>query len=146
MHKDRFKDSDMLDTNRAFWRVVSEIALTLVYWSLALLAYGAKESAITHGQGSLKFSDIGVAVLFSVGFMILSGYVVSVVILYAFYSHRKSWTTRTVLHAGLFIVHFGIFGVLVGSSSLSTTDLPLAILGVVGVIAAGATVGLVLER
>lgn len=136
----------MLDTKRAFWRVVSEFALMLIYWSLALLAYGAKETAITHGQGNLKFSDIGVALLFSVGFLVLSGYVVSVVILYAFYSHRKSWTTRTVLHAGLFIVHFGIFGVLVGSSNLSIADLPLAVLGLVGVIAAGVTVGLVLER
>jgi hypothetical protein len=136
----------MLVAKHAFWRVVFEIALMLVYWSLALLAYGARETVITHGQGILTFSDVRVALLFSVGFMVLSGYVVSVVILYVFYSRRKSWTIRTGLHAGLFIVHFGIFGILVGSSQPSITDLPLAIIGLIGVIAAGATVGLVLER
>jgi hypothetical protein len=145
MYENRFKDSDVLNKGRAALGVVSELALMLIYWALALLVYGAKETAFTLGQADLTFSDIRIALLFSAGFMVLSGYVFSVVFLYAFYSYRKSWTTRAVLNAGLFLVHFAIFGVLVGSSHLNVTDLPLAILGVVGVLAAVATTGLVVR-
>ena len=62
----------MLETKRAFCRVVAEIALMLVYWSVALLAYGAKETTSNYGQGNFNFSDIGVALLFSVGFLVLA--------------------------------------------------------------------------
>lgn len=133
----------MLNRHRAIWSAVLELALMLLYGSIVLLGYGAWGAATTHGKLSMTLFDLRVVLLMSTSFMILSGYVVTVILLYVFYNYRQSWTTRAALNAGLFLVHVAIFAFLVGSSHLGPVDLPLIPLGVASVFAAEATVGLI---
>jgi len=71
--------------------------------------------------------------------MALSGYAVTVPLLYAFYGHQRSWIVRALMNAGLFLLHVSVFALLVGSSTPGGTDLPWILLGVAGVLAAEAT-------
>lgn len=140
MHQDRIKDSDMLSKYRSIGLAISELALMLIYGAVALVGYGALTSETTHGQERiLALSDIRVALLMSGSFMVLSGYVVSVVLFHVLYTYRQSWTRRAVVNGCLFLVHVAIFAFLVGSSPFSLPDLPLVLFGVAGVVVAEAT-------
>lgn len=146
MHENGVEDSDVLNRYRTTWSAVLELALMLLYGAIALLGYGAWGVASTHGQLSVTLFDIRVALLMSASFMILSGYALTVILLYALYNYRQSWTTRAALNAGLFLVHVAIFAFLVGSSNLGPADLPLILLGVASVVAAEATVDLIRSK
>lgn len=132
----------MLKPHRGIAYAISEVALMIIYGAVALLGYGASQAAIPH----VALSDIRVALLMSLGFMVLSGYVLTLPLLYAFYNYRQSWAVRAILNVSLFLVHVAIFLFLVGSSHVGLIDLPLVLLGVVSVVVTEATAGLLWGR
>ena len=146
MYKNRVEDSNVLNTHRAIAYAISEVALMIVFGALALLGYGASEAVSTPGQDIVALSEVRVALLMSMGFMVLSGYVVTLPLLYAFYNYRQPWIKRATLNAGLFLAHVAIFLYLVGSSPVGLIDLPLVLLGLVSVVLAEATASLFWAR
>lgn len=136
----------MLSRGRATLMGISQLVLTIAYWTLGLLGY-ASWTIFRLGQGGeLTLADVQVALLFSSGFAVLSGYVVTVPLLYALFDHRRSWTLRALLNAGLFALSVGVFMLLVGDSPPGGSELSWALLGVAGVLAAEGTTRLLWGR
>ncbi len=71
--------------------------------------------------------------------MALSGYAVTVPLLYAFNGHRRPWPARGIINVSLFLLSVGIFMLLLGDSPPGGTELRLVLIGVAGVLAAEGT-------
>ena len=142
MHKNRIKDSHMLGVRKRAVLAFSELALMIFFGSLALLGYGL----LTSGAGrsyasSLLPSDVKSAFLFSLSFMILSGFFISVIVVINLQRFQLSWSKRAIVNSALLIVHVVIFITLFGND-YSISDTPLVVLGIIVVILSELAVGL----
>lgn len=130
----------MLSRIRAGLMGISQLALTLAYWTPVVTAYAAWETMNATGlRPELTFSDLRTAFLLGASFMALSGYAVTVPLLYAFYGHRRSWPVRALMNVGLFLLCVGAFLMLFGDSPPGSVELPWILLGTMGVLGAEAT-------
>lgn len=111
----------------------------LVYWTAGLLAFSSWVLAQRGETGALSFYDVQIAATYSLGFMALSGYFLSSLLLFARLDPAGSWARQAMLCAGLFLLHVGVFTLLVGSSPPGGREAPWILVGLVGVLAADAT-------
>lgn len=137
----------MLMRSRAALMGIITLALTLVFWTILGTAYGVWERTDTTGlRPELSLSDLRIFLLLGASFMALSGYLITVPLLYAFYDHRRSWIARALTNAGLFLVHVAVLALLIGSSVPGGTDATRILLGVTGVFAGEASTRLLCRK
>lgn len=111
--------------------------------SLLLASEIIAEGAVPRSRDLLY--DVQVSILLSFSFIVVSGFIISVPVMYYTYGHRKNWHLRAVANSILFVIHFSIFYYLVGSSFLFK-DILILILGVCSVAAADAILDLLFGR
>lgn len=132
----------MLSASKRAALAFSELTLMIVFGGLALLGYDLLTSGAERGYGSdVLPSDLKTAFLFSLSFMVLSGFFISVIVVSSLRRLGLSWKKRSIIDSMLFIVHVIIF-ISVFGNDYSISDIPLIALGVLVVVLSEVTVGL----
>jgi len=122
---------------------LSDALVMIVYGAVALFGLGC----LSAGEAfTVTFYDVRIALLFSTGFMVLSGYVISLVASICIYSHRLPWVRRASLSLGLFFAHMVFFLFLMGEPPFSVFDLISVMFGAATVVLAEATNSLLWGR
>lgn len=130
----------MLSRLRAVFTGLCTLALTLVYWTVLGTIYGIWERSESTGQTpSLAMSDLRGFFILGAYFMALSGYLITVTLLFAFYGDGRSSAIRALMNAALFLLHIEIFAMFFGSSPPGGADLYLIGVGLASVLAAEAS-------
>lgn len=135
----------MLNRFQAAAFVASEIALMTIFGAAVLLGFGVL-NAMANGThfGGVTLSDLRISLLLAASFMLLSGYVVSVALLFVFLGRRQSWVVRAAINSLAFLAHFMVFKLFFAELPLSVSwnDLLPVALGLTSVVAADGTVSL----
>lgn len=146
MHKDRIKDPDMLSMWKRAAINVAEIVLMVVFGTLALWVYGSMTSnEEVHRASSLSYFELKTSFLFSLSFMALSGFFISVILIGNLRNFQMHWKKRAATDCALLILHVAIF-IAIFANDLSVSDVPLVILGMVVVVISEAATGLVWSK
>ncbi len=124
----------MLSIVRRVALVLSEVALMVIFGAFILLGYSLLTSGAEQNYASnMLLTNLKNAFLFSLSFMVLSGFFVSVIIVSSLRKSQLSWKRRALFDSALLIIHTAIF-VTVFGESYSVSDASLVILGIVVVV------------
>lgn len=115
-----------------------ELILTVIIWALSLIIYKMYVRSSDSQTNLLAMLDIKIAFGLSFTFMLLSAYPVSVVA-YHYWCRQNNIVLRVFSSASIFVVHAGIFLVLVGTSLPGRRDWLWVLIGVIGVLLASET-------
>ena len=131
----------MLSMSKRAALAFSELAIMVLFGGLALLGYGLLTSGTERNYASsLLPSDVKTALLFSLSFIVLSGFFISVIVVSSLRRLKMSWRKRAIIDSVLLIIHIIIF-IAVFGNDYSVSDSPLVVLGIIVVVLSEATVG-----
>lgn len=121
---------------------LSEIVLMVLFGTLALWVYGSiiSDNGLNHAR-SLSYFDVKTSFLFSLSFMTLSGFFISVIVVSNLKNFQIHWQKKAAVDSVLLILHVAIFIAIFGND-FSVSDVPLVILGVIVVVLSEAAAGL----
>lgn len=113
--------------------LLTEIAL-LILFGAAMLFIGTASLHPAEGNVSALFTlfNIKIALISSISFMIMSGYFITLILVYTLYSHKLSWLSRAILNGTLFLIHSAIFYFFFGES-FSLADSIIIVAGCISV-------------
>ncbi len=100
--------------------LATQLALVVLFGAVSLFA---NREWLRQGEVILPtLADVEIALLFAIGFMLLSGFTVSLVIAFILYGRKHTWRRRSLLSGALYIIHMGVFWVLMGDSLPTSSD------------------------
>lgn len=139
MHSYRIEDSEVLSLVVAIGFFCSEMVLLIVFLGLGLMVSTAAMSNAAVGTSPLwSVDEARRALVASMGFMILSGYIVSVATLLACFRARPLSSTHAAWVLVLFVLHAGFFLLYLRGPAVLSSSLLLIAVGLACVIIAAA--------
>ena len=139
MHCYGIEDSDVLRLGIALGLLCSELALLIAFLGFGLMVFTAATTHAAVGAAPLwSVDEVRRALVASLGFMVLSGYVLSVTALLVFFRARPLSLMHAAWVALLFVLHAVFFLFYLRGPAVASSSVILIAAGVACVIAAAA--------